>query len=244
MSRRAISTLEMPTRRAWRNWLKAHHKSESEIWLVFHKRHTGLECIGYDDAVEEALCFGWIDSLVRRLDKDRYARKFTPRKADSRWSAANRQRYTKLEAQGLLAAGGRARAPKDGTGAAPSASKLPPYIEKQLKADAAAWTRFKQLAPSRRRAYAVWIDSAKREETKSRRLREAIRLLTASKLPPYIEKELRASPRAWAYFERLAPSYRQAYVGWIDSAKRRETKARRLREAVTLLASGRKLGLK
>lgn len=186
MPRRAIKTLEMPTRRAWRKWLRAHGESEAEIWLVFHKRHTGLECIGYDDAVEEALCFGWIDSLIRRLDDDRYARKFTPRKPDSRWSPANRRRYAKLEEQGLLAAAGRARAPTSRSAGAPSASKLPPYIEKELK----------------------------------------------------------ANPRAWAYFENLAPSYRRAYIGWIDSAKRQETKARRLREAVTLLESGRRLGLK
>lgn len=244
VSGREDKTLEMPTRQAWRDWLQAHNESVSEVWLVFHKRHTGLERISYDDAVEEALCFGWIDSLIRRLDDERYARKFTPRKPDSRWSAANRKRYARMADRGLLAAAGRARAPKNRSAAASSGAKLPPYVEKALKDNGAAWTRFEQLAPSRQRAYAVWLAEPKREETKAKRLQEMIRLLTAAKLPRYIERELKASPRAWAYFERLAPSYRQAYIGWIDSAKRPETKARRLREAVGLLESGRKLGLK
>ena len=70
----------------WRDWLDEHHASESEVWLVFYKRHTGVASIDYKDALDEALCFGWVDSLVKRLDDRRYARKFTPRRADSRWS--------------------------------------------------------------------------------------------------------------------------------------------------------------
>jgi uncharacterized protein YdeI (YjbR/CyaY-like superfamily) len=176
-----LKTLNVRTRRQWRNWLQRHHDSEAEIWLVFHKRHTAEQCVSYVDAVEEALCFGWVDSLVKRLDDDRYARKFTPRKADSRWSTINRQRYAKLKARGLLAAAGRERAPteRNGDGPRPSVSVMPSYIEEQLKADARAWDYFQQLAPSCRRAYIGWIDSAKREETKQKRLREAITLLAA-----------------------------------------------------------------
>jgi uncharacterized protein YdeI (YjbR/CyaY-like superfamily) len=114
-----LVTLDVRKRPQWRKWLEAHHDSASEIWLVFYKRHTGEECISYDDAVEEALCFGWIDSIVRRLDDDRYARKFTPRKPESRWSTSNRQRYAQLEARGLLAAPGRKRAPTERSGDAP-----------------------------------------------------------------------------------------------------------------------------
>jgi uncharacterized protein YdeI (YjbR/CyaY-like superfamily) len=79
-----IETLEARSRNEWRKWLKENHDSRSEIWLVFYKRSSGVVSLGYSDAVEEALCFGWIDSLVRRLDEARYARKFTPRKAGSR----------------------------------------------------------------------------------------------------------------------------------------------------------------
>src|ERR1017187_2053436 len=85
--------------------------SESEVWLVFYKRQTGRSSIAYDDAVNEALCFGWIDSLIKRLDDDRYARKFTPRKPDSKWSSANRKRYAQLQASGRLTPAGLQRAP-------------------------------------------------------------------------------------------------------------------------------------
>jgi len=178
-SSKAIRTLEVNTRQRWRSWLEKHHASESEVWLVFHKLDTGVKSLGYEDAVEEALCHGWVDSLVRRLDEGRYARKFTPRKADSKWSSSNRRRYADLASRGLLAAAGRRRAPTDWSGDAPrpSVTQLPSYIERGLKAEPRAWKTFGQLAPSHRRAYIGWIDSAKREETKQRRLREALRLL-------------------------------------------------------------------
>jgi uncharacterized protein YdeI (YjbR/CyaY-like superfamily) len=104
MSAKNLRTLDVRSRQQWRNWLRAHHDSESEIWLVFHKRHTAEKYISYDGTVEEALCFGSVDSIVKRLDDDRYARKFTPRKTESRWSTINRQRYAKIKACGLLAA--------------------------------------------------------------------------------------------------------------------------------------------
>jgi uncharacterized protein YdeI (YjbR/CyaY-like superfamily) len=178
-----LATLDVRKRQQWRKWLEAHHDSASEIWLVFPKRHTAQECLCYDDAVEEALCFGWIDSIVKRLDDDRYARKFTPRKPESRWSTINRQRYARLEARGLLAAPGRTRVPtkKSGDAPRPSVSVIPSYIEKRLQANARAWNYFEQLSPSYRRAYIAWIDSAQREETREKRLREAISLLAAGK---------------------------------------------------------------
>src|SRR5262245_5384233 len=172
MSAKLLRTLDVRTRQRSRRWLQEHHESESEVWLVFHKRHTAEKSIGYEDAVEEALCFGWIDSIVRRLDDDRYARKFTPRKPDSRWSTLNRRRYADLEARGLLAGPGLGRAPSSRSGDAPlpSLSVIPPYIEEQLKNNARAREFFERLAPSYRRAYISWIDSAKREETREKRL--------------------------------------------------------------------------
>jgi uncharacterized protein YdeI (YjbR/CyaY-like superfamily) len=179
----SLRTLDVRSRREWRNWLRKHHDSESLIWLVFPKRHTGKGSISYDGAVEEALCFGWIDSIVKRLDDEYYARKFTPRKPESRWSSINRQRYAKLKARGILAAPGRKRAPTGRSGDAPrpSLSVIPSYIETQLKANRRAWDYFEQLAPSFRRAYIAWIDSAKRAETKDKRLREAIHLLASGR---------------------------------------------------------------
>jgi uncharacterized protein YdeI (YjbR/CyaY-like superfamily) len=183
MSGKPIKTLEVRNRREWRKWLNEYYDSQSEIWLVFHKRHTGVTSISYTDALEEALCFGWIDSIVRRLDDARYARKFTPRKADSKWSAINRRLYADLKSRGLLAAPGLKREPTSQSGDAPrpSASAIPSYIKQGLKTHPRAGRYFEQLAPSYRRAYIGWIDSAKREETKEKRLREALRLLAAGK---------------------------------------------------------------
>lgn len=182
MPARPIETLDLRSRAKWRQWLRAHHESESEIWLVFHKRHTGVTCIEYADAVEEAICFGWIDSLIRKLDEDRFARKFTLRKADSRWSTINRKRYAEMESRGLLTAAGRKRPPTKRSGDAPKpVEALPTYIEEALKREPRAWEFFQQLAPSYRQGYVAWIDSAKREETKLKRLREAISLLAAER---------------------------------------------------------------
>src|SRR5262245_11732358 len=86
-----MKTLRVRTIDEWRAWLTQHHDSEPEVWLIFHKRHTGVESIALKDAQDESLCFGWVDSLIKRLDDRRYALKFTPRRADSRWSAVNRK---------------------------------------------------------------------------------------------------------------------------------------------------------
>jgi uncharacterized protein YdeI (YjbR/CyaY-like superfamily) len=190
----AIKTLHATTRAAWRAWLAEHYASEREVWLVYAKRHTGEPRVEYDDAVEEALCFGWIDSIVRRLDEDRFAQKFTPRRPGSRWSESNRRRYAKLEAAGTLAPAGLANGPGDAE------------------------------AP---------VGSAKAKPERG-----------AVELPAYVEEELRRDRRAWETFERLAPSYRRLYVGWIDAAKREETRKRRLAEAIERLREGKTLGLK
>ena len=181
-----MKTLLVQTVDEWRGWLEKHHASETEVWLVFHKLHTGVGSIDYKDALDEALCFGWVDSLVKRLDDQRYARKFTPRRPDSRWSTTNRTRYEELKASGRLKPAGIERAPTDkGYGPRPSRlplpSRLPPYIQAALKKHPAASRHFEALAPSQRRRYLAWIESAKREETKRRRLQEAIRLLAAGK---------------------------------------------------------------
>jgi uncharacterized protein YdeI (YjbR/CyaY-like superfamily) len=182
-----MKTLRVHSVRQWREWLDAHHASESEIWLVFPKRHTGVASMAYGDALDEALCYGWVDSLVKRLDDRRFARKFTPRRADSRWSEKNRKRYAELKAGGrLLPAGIKRPATNRGYGSRPPRlalpARLPPYIQAALKDHPAARRHFEALAPSHRRRYVAWIESAKREETKLRRLKEAIRLLAGGNL--------------------------------------------------------------
>jgi uncharacterized protein YdeI (YjbR/CyaY-like superfamily) len=183
MATKTLKTLDVRTRKGWRRWLEKNHSSESEIWLVFYKQHTDEKSIDLGDAIDEALCFGWIDSLVRRLDEDRYARKFTRRKPDSRWSTINRRRYAELKAQGLLAPAGLERAPTDRNGDAPrpSVTALPGYMQRELEAHPLARAFFEKLAPSCKRNYVGWVDSAKREETKRKRLSEMIGLMTAGK---------------------------------------------------------------
>jgi uncharacterized protein YdeI (YjbR/CyaY-like superfamily) len=182
-----MKTLLMRTVDRWRDWLSEHHASESEVWLVFHKRHTGVASIDYKDALDEALCYGWVDSLVKRLDDRRYALKFTPRRPDSRWSTANRIRYEALKASGKLKPAGIKRPPTDrGYGPRPVRrplpAKLPLYIQTALKKHPLALRHFESLAPEQRRRYFAWIESAKREDTKLRRLKEAIRLLADGKV--------------------------------------------------------------
>jgi len=152
------------------------------VWLVRHKAHTGMKSIPYEDMVREALCFGWVDSLVKRLDDDRYAIKVTPRKPTSKWSAINRKRWKALEAAGLLRPAGRAAAPTSNTYAPrPVVPELPAYIAKALKANPDAWKFFRELAPTYRRDFVVWIHVAKRPETRARRIRESIALLAAGR---------------------------------------------------------------
>jgi uncharacterized protein YdeI (YjbR/CyaY-like superfamily) len=175
-------TLQVRSRRQWRAWLAKHHSSSPGIWLVFHKVHTGVKSIPYEDMVREALCFGWIDSLVKRLDDDRYAVKITPRKSTSKWSDINRKRWVELKEAGLLTAAGLAAAPTSNAyGARPKIPVLPAYIAEALKAKPKAWEFFQQLAPTYRRNFVVWIHIAKRPETRERRLRESIALLAAEK---------------------------------------------------------------
>jgi uncharacterized protein YdeI (YjbR/CyaY-like superfamily) len=182
-----VKTLLVQTIEQWRDWLDAHQASETEVWLIFHKRHTGIASVAYKDALDEALCVGWVDSLVRRLDDRRYALKFTPRREDSRWSAANRKRYAELKTSGRLKPAGLNR-PPTGRGYGPRPprlslpSRLPRYMRAALEKRPAAWRRFEALPASHRRRYYAWIESAKREETKRRRLKEAIRLLSAGKV--------------------------------------------------------------
>ena len=177
-----LITLVVQNRQQWRTWLGKHHASCPGVWLVFYKDHTGVKSIPYDDSVREALCFGWIDSLIKRLDDDQYARKFTPRQATSRWSGINRKRWVELKKGGLLTAAGLAAAPTDNIYAPRQAiPDLPAYVAEALKENPRAWRFFQELAPSYRRHFVTWIHLAKRPETRERRIRESIALLSAGR---------------------------------------------------------------
>ena len=173
-----MKTFDARTRERWRRWLAKHHAigvgSLADLPQTAHRQAVGR----VQDALDEALCYGWIDSLIKRIDDDRYARKFTPRKAESNWSSINIKRYNELKAAKKLAAPGLRAARKGGRSSIwRAADKVPAYIEKAIKQDARAWKFFESLAPSYRRLYIDWIDSAKRDETKQTRLRQAIEML-------------------------------------------------------------------
>src|SRR5436190_3716966 len=139
-----LTTLRVKSRQQWRAWLSTHHTSSPGIWLVFYKAHAGELSIPYEDMVREALCFGWIDSLVKRLDDDRYAVKVTPRKPTSKWSDINRKRWAELEAARLLTPAGIAAAPTSNSYAPkPVIPILPAYIAKALKENPGAWRFFR-----------------------------------------------------------------------------------------------------
>lgn len=177
-----LTTLEFRNRDQWRTWLAKHHASSPGIWLVCHKRHTGKKSMSYEDMVREALCYGWIDSLVKRLDEDRYVIKVTPRRPTSKWSEINRKRWAELKAEGSLTTAGLAAAPTKNTYALrPVIPELPGYIAKALKTHSKAWQFFRSLAPTDRRSFVVWIHIAKRQDTRERRLRESMRLLAAGR---------------------------------------------------------------
>ena len=135
-----------------------------------------------EDLACEALCFGWVDSLIKRLDDDRFAIKVTPRKPTSKWSDINRRRWKALKAAGLLAPAGVAAAPTANRYAAhPPIPELPAYVAKAIKTNATAWKFFQQLGRTYRRDFVVWIHIAKRPETREKRIRESIALLAAGK---------------------------------------------------------------
>lgn len=181
-----LKTLRVETIDEWRSWLDEHHASEPEVWLVYYRKGTGITSVAHSDVLDEALCFGWIDSLVKRLDDRRFAIKFTPRKADSRWSDVNRKRYAVLKASGRLEPSGIARSPTGRKSASRPQrrelpKKLPAYIANALKKRPAALRTFESLPTEERRRYFAWINSAKREETKLKRLSEALKLLAVGK---------------------------------------------------------------
>src|SRR5688500_12681923 len=177
-----LKLLEVRNRQEWRRWLKQNHASSAGVWLVFYKGDSRPQGLSYEDLVREALCFGWIDSLIKRLDDKRYARKLTPRKPTSKWSEINRQRWAELKEAGLLEPAGIAAAPTGNTYAAkPEIPELPAYITRAFKANPAAWRFLQQLAPTYRRQFVAWIHLAKRPETREKRIRESIALLAAGK---------------------------------------------------------------
>jgi len=174
-------TVTPKSRAAWRRWLEKHHAKKAEVWVVYYKRRTGKATVTYEEAVLEALCFGWIDGLIRRIDDERHMQRFTPRRPGSQWSAVNLRRFARLVEQGLVEEAGRAAGPKTGTRVAAAfwvrADAVPEEVAKLLKKSPLAFKNLMALAPSQRKHFVHFIDSAKRPETRERRASRAIDLL-------------------------------------------------------------------
>ena len=172
----------------WRQWLSENHAAKAGIWLVFYKKETSKPSIEYEAAVEEALCFGWIDSIIKKIDAAKYARKFTPRSDKSKWSQLNKKRADKMIKQGRMTEVGLAKiksAKKTGLwdkNDRPRISlDIPPEFAKALARNKKAKENFDKLAASYRKHYIGWISIAKRPETKKRRIEESIALLEKGK---------------------------------------------------------------
>jgi uncharacterized protein YdeI (YjbR/CyaY-like superfamily) len=178
------------TPQAFRAWLAKHHEQRTELWVGFRRRATGRATITWDEAVEEALCVGWIDGIRKSVDADSYAIRFTPRKKGSTWSAVNVRRVEELARAGCMRPAGLAA--------------------------------FEARTAERTAVYAYERANAQ--------------------LAPEYERELRAVPEAWAFWQSKPPGYRRTATWWVMSAKREETRRRRLATLIDDCANGRVIG--
>ncbi len=171
-------TLRPRTRAAWRAWLD-RHAGAREIWLLLAKKHVAGRWLTYEEALDEALCVGWIDGLVKRFDADFRAVRFTPRKRDSVWSEANKRRVRRLVREGRMAPAGLAlvaHAKRSGEWAEArrrdDPTRVPPDLSRALAAEPAARAYFDALPPFYRKMVLHWVTEAKRPDTRARRVAE------------------------------------------------------------------------
>jgi uncharacterized protein YdeI (YjbR/CyaY-like superfamily) len=169
------TTFYAKDRAAWRAWLRKHATSSSGIWLFFHKKASGKPCVTYDESVKEALCYGWIDSIVMAVDVSRYAQKFTPRKPKSRWSQSNIERMRTLIAAGRVTrAGMKAFEGYKHRTPAPLPTRLPTNLAIRFRKAVKACKNFERFPVGYRRMTIGWVASAKKQETKVKRLEKLI----------------------------------------------------------------------
>lgn len=173
------SLLYVTRREEWRAWLERHYKSEKEIWLVFYKKHTGQPRISYNEAVEEALCFGWIDSTARRIDEERYAQRFSVRRPKSTYSQANKERLRELVRQGKVVDDVLATL---GDVLEEDAFEIPPDILDAIQDNEAAWKNFQGFSPGYIRIRIAFIDGARnRPDEFEKRLKYFIQMTEKNK---------------------------------------------------------------
>jgi uncharacterized protein YdeI (YjbR/CyaY-like superfamily) len=184
-----LQTFHATNRQEWREWLERNYQSAIGVWLVYYKVKSGKPSIRYSEAVKEALCFGWIDSKVKSLDEESYMQIFTPRKPKSVWSKLNKQYIQELIEQGLMTEAGLAKivaAKQDGSWTtldAIEALMIPDDLQQALAANAIASRYFAGLSNSTKKNILSWIASAKRPETRLRRIEQTIDAVAQNKIP-------------------------------------------------------------
>ncbi|MBN2518795.1 MAG: YdeI/OmpD-associated family protein [Candidatus Altiarchaeota archaeon] len=172
--------LYVTDREAWRSWLEKHYDTEREIWLVYYKRHTNKPRIPYNDAVEEALCYGWIDSTAKKIDEERFAQRFTPRRRGSQLSEANKERIRRLIKQGKMTSAGLAAVehafdPKE-------EFVISSDLLEALKKDKETWKNFQRFPESYKQIRIGWIEMARsRPKIFEQRLRYFLRMTAKNK---------------------------------------------------------------
>lgn len=172
----------------WRAWLEKNHDRESEVWLVYLRSVKGKTNIDYEASVEEALCFGWIDSIIQKIDEEKYTRKFNPRRPDSKWSESNRRRVVKLIREERMMEAGMAKITFDIKQVDEHKPKpkrppveMPGNVEKALKSRPEVWEAFQRVSPSLKRNYILWLSDAKKPETFERRFNLLVEEVLAGK---------------------------------------------------------------
>ena len=176
-------------RKEWRKWLEKNHDTSQGIWLIYHKKCSSEPCVSYDEAVEEALSFGWIDSKVKKLDEERYMQVFTPRKPKSIWSKLNKQRVQKVIEQGLMTPAGLKKietAKKDGSWDFLEDIDnlvIPEDLVKSLNQNSPAKSNFESFSDSVKKQILFWIKSAKRPETRIKRIKKVVMLAEKNEKP-------------------------------------------------------------
>jgi len=185
-----LEQIYFDSRKSFRDWLEINHNKSLGIWMIFYKKRLNIKCIEYNEALEEALCFGWIDSIIKKVNDDQYVRKFTPRTNNSNWSDLNKKIVLSLIDKGKMTEDGlrkidiyietgkvdweneSSKKDKEKKG-----FQIPDFIINEFAKNEPALTNFNNLARTYKRQYVLWITNAKREETILRRLSESIELL-------------------------------------------------------------------
>lgn len=175
-----VNTFCAKTRGEWRKWLEKNHRLEKSVWLIIYHKESKTPSVNYEEAVEEALCFGWIDSKPNKRDNESYYLFFAKRKPNSNWSEANRERAEKMITQGLMTEAGQAMielAKKTGTWTALKEvqnSVIPVDLQKEFDKNKRAFENFQEFPPSSKRIILEWILNAKRPETRRIRIEETV----------------------------------------------------------------------